>query len=343
MGSFKKKETSILIILAVIFIASALVVNGYRHKSSSGESNDDKAIPYSVVNSTKSIFRPLANRSIKRIADSTLDNTGYTIWKGYDRELEVLIKETDFVAKGGSGMLAAISLPPDEGIVAYYKREGKYLTYMGKVPGLLPVKDISLLNNAYSEKQLIAIDQEQNEMLGAFFKAQYRDVFLWKDGYFDRVLGLLIHYDAYWNKAWDGVKEDTYWLWLNQSSDIRHSRDGEIISVNYVQTLFQSTVADADSIPVTEDFATRYYRMIREEYRWNSQWGLYILGEYIDRQTGENVALLEDYRNNVSGFIRGTEFDMVKVVDRKGRISIISVNRLQPVSPHSTLLDERLM
>ena len=88
-------------------------------------------------------------------------------------------------------------------------------------------------------------------------------------------------------------------------------------------------VTDTDSIPEAEGFAARYFRMVKEEYKWSSDWGLYILGEYTDSQTGERVALLEDYRNNVSSFIRGTRFDMVKVIDQNGEISIMSADRLQ--------------
>ena len=123
-------------------------------------------------------------------------------------------------------------------------------------------------------------------------------------------------------------KEDAHWLWLNQSSDVEYSDSGETVKIEHVHTLLQSIVTDVQNIPAHDDFAVRYFRMVKEEYKWNDDWGLYILGEYSDSQTGERVALLEDYRNNVSSFIRGTRFDMVKVMDQNGEIYIISADRL---------------
>lgn len=329
MKLFKYNRRNILILamtvlLVLAFVVGCLVYRGYRQRN-----RDTDYIPYAAVKNARSIFKPLADKSLQSLVDKTLDNMGNLRWKRYSADLDVVIEETDFLPYKGSEVLVALSLPPQEAVVACYKRDGGKLKYMGKIPNLLPVSGVSTLENIRLQNRLVVVDQVQDEMLGAFFNARYRDVFLWKDGHFDRVLGLLTHYNAYWNQAWDGVKEDAHWLWLNQSSDVGYSDSGETVRIEHVQTLLQSTVTDVQSIPAHDDFAVRYFRMVKEEYKWNDDWGLYILGEYTDSQTGERVALLEDYRNNVSSFIRGTRFDMVKVMDQKGEIYIIYAERLQ--------------
>ena len=329
MKTFKYNRRNVLILFTMVVIAAALAFAWHRYRGLPGKSRDEGSIPYPMVRSTGSVLKPLAKKSVQSIVDITLDNTGYIRWKAYSGELDVLIEEENLLPSRGDEVLVALSLQPQEALVACYIRDGGRLKYMGKIPNLLPVTGISVLSNAHLENKLLVVEQVQDEMLGAFFNARYRDIFLWKDGHFDRVLGLLTHYNAYWNRAWDGVKEDASWLWLNQSAEVDYSDSGDIIRVNYVQTLLQSIVTDTDSIPEAEYFAARYFRMVKEEYKWDGDWGLYILGEYIDSQTGERVALLEDYRNNVSSFIRGTGFEMVKVMDKKGEVSIIPADHLQ--------------
>jgi hypothetical protein len=329
MKYLKYNRRNILILAMAILLALALVAGCFIYRGYREKSRHTDYIPYVAVRNARSIFKPLADKSLQSLVDKTLDNTGNLRWKGYSNDLDVVIEEADFLPYKGSEVLVGLSLPPQEAMVACYKRNGSKLEYMGKIPNLLPVAGISTMENARIPGCLIVVDQVQDEMLGAFFNARYRDIFQWKDGHFDRVLGLLTHYNAYWNQAWDGVKEDAHWLWLNQSSDVKYSDNGETVRTEHIQTLLQSIVTDAQNIPAHDDFAVRYFRMVKEEYKWNGDWGLYILGEYTDSQTGERVALLEDYRNNVSSFIRGTRFDMVKVLDQRGEIYIIPADRLQ--------------
>jgi hypothetical protein len=329
MKYFKYNKRNILILAMAALLVLALAAGCFIYREYRERSRHTDYIPYAAVRNARSILKPLAERSLQSLVDKTLDNAGNLRWKGYSSDLDVVIEDADFLPCEGSEVLVALSLPPQEAMIACYKRDGAKLEYMGKIPNLLPVTGISTMENVRLPGRLIVADQIQDEMLGAFFNARYRDIFQWKDGHFERVLGLLTHYNAYWNQAWDGVKEDAHWLWLNQSSNVEYSDDGEAVRTEHIQTLLQSVVTDTQNIPSHDDFAVRYFRMVKEEYKWNGDWGLYILGEYTDSQTGGRVALLEDYRNNVSSFIRGTRFDMVKVIDKKGEIHIISADRLQ--------------
>lgn len=329
MRFFKYNRRNKLILAAVIILLAALVLAHYIYGSLTGNNDGRYNLSYISVKNINSFFKPAARKAVQDIVQATLDNTGYSRWEECRHQLDMLVEEADIIPHKGREVLVALSLPPQEGMIACYKRDGLGLEYMGRIPGLLPVTGITILNNACLDSRLIIADQNHDEMLGAFFNARYRDIFLWKDGHFDRVLGLLTGYNSYWNQAWDGIKEDAHWLWLNQSSQVEYSDNGETIYVRHTQSLLQSMVTDADSIPDNKDFAVRYYRMVKEEYRWSSHWEGYILGEYTDRVTGEKVALLEDYRTNIASFIRGTSFDMVKVARENGEILIIPAERLE--------------
>ena len=222
MEIFKYNRRNILVLVVVLVLTAVLFFAWYCYKGLTGTSGDRGNIPYPAVRSTGSIFKPLARKSVQSIVDITLDNTGYIRWKACTGELDVLIEEADLLLGKADEVLVALSLSPQEGLVACYTREGGRLNYVGKIPNLLPVTGIWTLGNTRLENRLLIVEQVQDEMLGAFFNARYSDVFLPGDGHFDRVLGLLTNYNAYWNRAWDGVKEDASWLWLNQSAKVEY-------------------------------------------------------------------------------------------------------------------------
>jgi hypothetical protein len=329
MEFFRLNKKKVIVFITAVIILLVLVFASYRFGGPWGRNYEGDDIPYRALKNAQSIIKPAADKAAQSILDRTLNNTGYMRWRRYSGELDMLLEEADVLTGGENEVLVALSLPPQEGIIALYKREGGRLKYSGRIPSLLPVKGIETLDNARIENRLLVVDQFQDEMLGAFFNAAYRDIFIWRDGHFDRVLGLLTDYNAYWNQAWDGVKEDPHWLWLNQKSEVEYADRGETVRIRHIQSLLMSTVTGFQNIPDQRDFAVRYFRMVKEDYRWNSDWGLYIMGEYTDNLTGERVALLEDYRTNVSSFIRGTGFEMVKVMDRDGKISIIPAQRIE--------------
>jgi hypothetical protein len=237
--------------------------------------------------------------------------------------------ETDVYPGEGEEFLVALSLLPHEGMVAAYKREGGKLKYIGKIGNLLPVTDLSGVNNVYAGRNMLVVDQHQDEMLGAFFNAGYRDIFVWKDGHFDRILGLVTAYNAFWNQAWDGVKNGASWLWLRQVSETQYGEGGKRVEVTYNQSLLQSMTKDVQQIPGEEDFVVRYNRTVRDGFTWSGEWNRYILGEYTDRLTGKKVAVLENYGNNISGLIGKTVYNMVKVMDEEGNIEIIPCEQLE--------------
>ncbi len=330
MGPLTHKKSCIFAIIAVISIVVALTVVRPWHHREYGIGDQD--IPCSVLHSANSVIRPVADRAIDIIKHKTLINTGYNKWNSHRDGLRVLIKRTagiDGDSGDGDELFVSLSLPPRGAVIAYYKRYGGAFKYVGKIPDLLPVTGIHNLKNAHLGNRLLVVNQVQDEMLGAFFNAHYSDIFLWQGGYFVRVLGLLTDYNAYWNEGWDGKDRDAHWVWLKQSSDMIYADNGETINMNRVQKLLQSIETDTCKIPAVTGFTTQYFRTVREEYRWDGCYGLYILGEYTDRSTGETVALLKDYRKDISSFIRGTEFDMVRIMNKNNSIEIIPSDRLQ--------------
>ncbi len=329
MKTFRYKRGYMIIALGIIFIAAALLFIYYQYRNYGVKDCVGGDIPYSMVQNVHSIIKPIANRTMEMIAYKTLENTGYSRWQEHWGSLDILAENVDIIAGGGDEFLVSLSLPPQGAVIACYKRDDGVFEYIGKIPGLLPVTGMSMLENYRLDNGLLIAEQVQNEMLGAFFNAHYSDVFLWQGGHFVRVLDLLTDYNAYWNESWDGKDEDAHWLWLKQSSQVEYADKGETINVNYVQRLLQSTSTDIEKLPRHADFITRYFRTVGEKYRWNSDWNLYILGEGIDSLTGERIALLKDYRNSISSFVRGTDFNMVKVINSNNSTYILPANRFK--------------
>lgn len=286
-------------------------------------------IPLLTARKANSLIGIISRKATGDIVDVTLENTGYTKWEKYKDSLDTIVKELDLLPGGGKELVVAISLPPQEGLVAVYSRQGNRLVYRCKISSLFPVTHLSGIEVDFSEQQMLVVDQHQDEMLGAFFTADYKEFFIWNGRYFTRVLGLITGYSAFWNQAWDGAGEGAHWLWLRQVPQVEYGEGGSIIRVKLDQALLQSKSQDTDSIPGKEDFIKRHGRTVTQEYRWSTSWGRYIIGEGVDRLTGEEVAVLEDYSKSISGLLDGKHKDMVKVIDREGEIKIIPADGLK--------------
>jgi hypothetical protein len=287
---------------------------------------DDNAIPIEAVRHVGNPFKAVSGRAVGDIVDVTVKNAGLIRWEKFKKELRM---EYIHQNTGSAAMFfVALSLYPQEGMVACYRNDGDIYRYKGKVANLLPVTALSVIPGSVAG-DLLVVDQHQNEMAGAFFEADYKDIFQWINGYPNRVLGLITGYSAYWNQIWDGVKENASWLLLKQTSDVEYRPEDGLIEVTYRQYLMQSDDRDLLEMPRPDNYSVRRYRVVREKYIWDQDFNRFILGRVIDRQTGQQVALLEDYRDDISSLVGRRCFNMVKIMDSDGKIEIIPSSRIE--------------
>jgi len=323
-----RKHKKKLMVIFVTVLLVGVVYSFFYLRININEQLDKGEIPLSIARNAESFLDSLSRKAAEDIVDITLNNTGYTKWNKYKGSLDVIVKRIDILPDKGKELVVAISLPPQEGIVAVYSREGGKMVYVSKIALLLPVTGISGVEVDFTDQELLVVNQYQDEMLGAFFNANYRDIFLMDKNRFDRVLGLVTDYNAYWNQTWEGMSKDAHWLWLRQRLQVQYADGGNTVKLTSDQALLKSAVSDSQTIPGDNDFIVRYKRVITQEYEWNSDWNSYILGEYVDKLTGEKVALLDSYWNSISGLINNKQCNLVKVINKKGEIKIIPVERL---------------
>ncbi len=319
----------VVLTAAALLLAAGVYNSSFYWKAINNKWLDKGEIPLSIVRNAGSFIDSLSRKAVEDIVDVTLKNTGYIKWMKYKDSLDVIVEKIDILPDGGRELVVAVSLPPQEGLVAVYSRKGSIMTYISRIAALLPVKEISGLKADFADRELLMVDQHQDEMLGAFFNADYRDIFLVDKKRTDRVLGLVTNYNAYWNQAWEGTGKEACWLWLRQRLQFETAEGGNTIRLIEDQALLKSGDAGSHVIPAEKSFNARYKRVVSEEYNWSPQWERYILGELTDQHTGEKVALLEDYSRHISNLINSKQSHMIKIMNRKGEIKIITAESLQ--------------
>ncbi|MBA1336195.1 MAG: hypothetical protein HPY66_2439 [Firmicutes bacterium] len=322
----KRKLLAYAAVLVIVVLGFSRVYSGITGR----EGDASKlGIPLKTANRTESIFKFVSQRAQKDILDVTLENAGYGKWSKFKKELKVVTAKAQIIPGGEGEFIVAVSLPPQEGMVAVYTRQGDSFAYLGKIGNLLPVTGLSEFSGIPEGRHVLVVDQYQDEMLGAFFNSGYKDYFIWEEGRMKRVLGLTTEYSAYWNQSWEGKKKKAAWLWLRQEPGIAYDEQDGSIMVEYKQSLLRSVTHDTNNIPGEEEFVVRDSRVVSNKYVWSSEWGRYILGEYRDRASGERVALLEDFRNNISNLVKKKEHDLAKIIDARGQVKIVPLDQLE--------------
>lgn len=325
----ENKKKVLVIIVTVILLVTGTYYSTTYWQSINKEQLSKGEIPLSTARNADSFLDALSRKAVEDIVDITLKNTCYKKWKKFKTSLNVIVKRINILPAKGKELVVAISLPPQEGIAAVYKRVGNKMVYVSKITALLPVTGISGLKVDFTDRELLVVNQYQDEMLGAFFNADYCDIFLMDKNRFNRVLGLITDYNAYWNQAWEGTDEEAYWLWLRQRLQVDYVDRGNTVKLTSDQALLKSEVLNSKTIPGEKDFKVRYKRVVTQEYRWSDEWNRYILGELINEFTGEKVALLEDYHYSISGLLNSKHDYMIKIINKKGEIEIIPSQSLR--------------
>lgn len=322
----KRKLLAYAALLVIVVLGFSRVYSGITGR---GGEVAKPGIPLKTANRTESIFKFLSQRAQRDVLDVTLENAGYGKWSKFRKELTVVTEKADIISGGEEEFIVAVSLPPQEGMAAVYTRQGDSFVYLGRIGNLLPVTGLFELCGATEGLHVLVVDQYQDEMLGAFFKSGYKDYFIWGDGRLKRVLGLITDYSAYWNQSWEGKRNKARWLWLRQEHDIAYDEQDGSITVEYRQSLLRSVTHDTGDIPGEEEFDVKESRVVSNRFVWSSEWGRYILGEYTDRVSGEKVALLEDFSNNISNLVKKKECDLAKIIDARGQVKIVPMDQLE--------------
>lgn len=185
----------------------------------------------------------------------------------------------DFLPGGGSELALAAELYSNAGFLALLapaKNGWRLLSCLGPRELGAPTS-VSLLIIPGRVGAALTITDLADQMAGAFCRREDCTILGVRDGEWWRLWQREIESEAYWNRAWDRPP-GRGWLCLAGRADwqIKKEKKGCRLLVAYRNSLAMGP-AQA-TLPETHRFTVRWQVRGREEYRWDPELDLFVLG-----------------------------------------------------------------
>ena len=278
----KRKKWIIFMIGAVLFYGSAAKI---------------KAMTEQIT--TTQLEQPISEADQKMLARRVLDDTGET----YDLEdaENVTVYFGDVISQTDEDALVVVDFGKNNTIVAAYTPDGNAYTYVGNVGRFGNISKLSFIPVPALGKNMIVVQDSHNQNIGAYEENELLRGYVYEDdGTFRNVLTTSERIRALWNEIWNqtDIQDESNWKKVEENTELNWLLGASpVLSVERNQTYSEGPdgMAINDNQPEDGEFTEKSERQIISIYRWSDKWGRFILAEATDRQTGEQVAMLEQY------------------------------------------------
>ncbi len=209
-------------------------------------------------------------------------------------------------------------------IFLFQKKSSIYVS-MGLVDIFSEIEDIQFINIKKENTNIIfvreIVDQlELNFEKGKFIKGYYYD-----NHNFSMVLSITEEYEIYSNNITDR------WKKVYEKSDIKFTNEYyPMLEVLEHQIDFVSEVTSQKNIPKKDMFDVINTRSIFTKYIWSDKYKHFIIGEGVEKTTGERVAIVEDLHFE-------SDFVMDEIENMKEKYIIKDSKGLLKVVEHSDI------
>ncbi len=224
-------------------------------------------------------------------------------------------------------IVITVSFGPRNTIVALYEAEGLRYEYVGELGNFYEVQNIEFIPIASKGRDMILVDEFANQSVGAYEVTEFLKGFLYEDGAFKSIFTSTTDIETIWNQAWESEESEALWKRITESTQRNWSKDYENLDMIRHQTYYTSKEEDPFNIPKTNTFEKKDSRVVMEEYEWSADWERFIIGEAIEKATGQTVALIAN-RDNEPYILAGYEENAYEIQRRDGSIELIDETEL---------------
>lgn len=237
----------------------------------------NEGISENDVNSYFNSLPPQRGVVLQKIAQITMKNLNLN-WN--DEKINIIVKKGKLTGTHDDNLIIAISLVPDKGSLCIYKKNGKVYEYFQGINDLVPINVVKIINSK-SGNNLIYLEEELNEKMGAFYKTTLAEIYDIGPNGAKLVFSANKDYEADWNEAFDNTKNPS-WLKLieNASIDISDKNNLRIMVISQ-QKLLKSKNNDSVNAPQDEDFKVVKSRTLNEVFYWEPKLSTFIMGKAI--------------------------------------------------------------
>lgn len=315
----ERKWVSIILVVVVMFLGFSVRIYGV--------SND---ITQAEVQSPNT----LQNRT--SIAEKVLTATGRTEMFQPEEARNVTIYTRDLLGDGKNEIIVVVEFGPKNSIVAVYQPVGDNYQYVGDVGEFFYIRNIQFMPIPdLGGKNVMFIREYAAQDIGAFERSSFIKGYLWDNEQFRQVLKVPEGIEASWNELWDGTTNgQNKWKRIEQRTDITFQDGGDpVLNLVHYQGNKVSTDTQSKELPSLDTFETLENRVVSETFRWSDEWRRFILSEKIENQTGQKVAVIEDFATSPYSLLEeyGELVNKVRIERENGETDVVDRNTLRDI------------
>lgn len=241
----------------------------------------------------------------------------------------VRVHYADLMGKGERDALVTVSFGPNVNIMAVYSQgeDGAY-TYEGELGEFQGVDNIRIVRPPNSDFDLVLFRERSDQEVGGLERGGYFRGYEYKDGGFKNVISFDENIESWWNEGYRGGKHR--WSRVMQTSKIGANEEYNLVTVEKTQAYSVAESTSGFNKPGERSFMEQERRIITENYYWDGNYDSYLLGEKVEKETGENVGILHDFGHSPYVLV-GENFDMYRILRKDGTVDIVDYEALENI------------
>ena len=273
------------------------------------------------------------------IAETVLKDTGLDDRFTADEVQEIFVNWGDVAGERNDPEEAVVILQitPQNAVSAVYTPNGDDFHYIGSTGEYFLVQNVYFVPYRGSVNDMILIEEQANQKVGAQEKSSFLRGYIFEDGAFQEIISIPQNIEAYWNMRWEPGKEneDNLWKKISQKTEpIWNETNYPVLNLMHYQTYAVSD-EDTEMIPEEDTFQVQKERAITEQFIWSNEWNRMIMGEKIEKATGQKVAVIEDLANSPYALLDeyGDNVNKVRIQRKDGTKAIVYKDALEDLQP----------
>ncbi len=281
---------------------------------------------------TREIQSPNTAANRESIARKILDATGRQDQFDPSEAQLVTIYYGNVDGEGRPEAVIALQFSPKNTIVAVYSPTEDGYTYVGDLGEFYDVRTIEFMPIRSLGRSAVIIREDANQNIGAFEESSFVRGYLYDNGTFREVLSIPESIKASWNDLWtnDG-QSNIRWQRITQNTDASWTDvNFPVLDMVYYQAHSISSNTEDKNIPEDSTFTPIKERVETEQFYWSDAWRRFILSEKIDNQSGQTVAVIEDFGVSPYALLEeyGDNSEKMRIERQDGSQEIVYKNTL---------------
>ncbi len=243
------------------------------------------------------------------VAGIVLSDSNYEGGFTADEVGKIEVYMYDLTGDGKEDAIVSVFFGPKSNITSVYENKGGIYDYRGTLGEFFSPSDINV-QSLNSEDYVIFVSDYINQQIGAFEKETYLYGYVWDEKLNDykTVFADPLDIEAQWlqDGIWKKVVREGSYTYDNSSVPN--------IKTTYNQEYYTYSDEGNKRPSKDEDYNIADSWQENETYYWSDEWSRFIVGEKIEKSTGEKVAIIS--RWNKLPYSRTPEFQPYNNVER---------------------------